>query len=146
MKLLDILAQVKSVLSNFGGVEWSFGKPYSIGETTIITVAKTSFALGGGGGSSPVITKKGDKAKSPKAEASAETPEGDAPTPESTTPHLVNEGGGGGGGLKTEPIGIFVVKGDKAKFYPVIGLKEFAAIFGLVSVLLFRLFKRRKKR
>ncbi|MDZ4122361.1 MAG: spore germination protein GerW family protein, partial [Candidatus Cloacimonadaceae bacterium] len=129
-----------------GGVEWSFGKPYTIGETTIITVAKTSFAIGGGGGSSPIMTRKSKKSKSPETGQAIPEPENDTVTPEPDSVPLVNEGGGGGGGLKTEPIGLFIVKGDKVRFYPVIGLKEFAAIFGLVSLLLFRLIRKVKKK
>ncbi len=135
MKFIEILSRIKSVLSTFGGVEMSFGKPINIGDTTIIPVAKTSMGLGGGGGSSPVSHQKKDK---------QDTKPSDIDEPLTETP-MTNEGGGGGGGIKTEPIGIYLIKGDKVKFYPVIGVKEIAAVFAILSIFLLRVFKKKRK-
>lgn len=138
MKFTDILSQIKNLLSTFSGVEWSFGKPLTIGDCTIIPVAKTSMALGGGGGSAPVSVSK----KAKKDDKEAETPE---PAPEAT-PASAGEGGGGGGGVKTEPVGIYLIKGDKVRFYPVISLKELIAAFGIFSLLIYRIMRLRRKK
>lgn len=137
MKFTEILSQIKGVLNTFSGVEWAFGKPLTLGDSTIIPVAKTSMGLGGGGGSTPnsknpKTTKSGSKAESPDPNLDPSHPQ-------------PSEGGGGGGGVKTEPVGIYLIKGDKVKFYPVISLKEMIAAFGIFSLLIYRLLKLRKK-
>lgn len=128
MKFIEIIQQIKSALGDFGGVKWSFGEPQVLGESTIITVAKVSMGLGGGGGSSASSPTK-DPAEGTETESKGS-----------------NEGGGGGGGIKTEPVGIYLIREDKVKFYPVISFKEIAAIFGILSVLLFRLIRMRYKK
>ena len=49
-----------------------------------------------------------------------------------------NVGGGGGGGIKTDPIGIYAIHGDKVKFYPVISIKEIATLAGLILLFSYR--------
>ncbi|MDP2172860.1 MAG: spore germination protein GerW family protein [Candidatus Cloacimonadaceae bacterium] len=126
MKFIEILAQIKAVLNNFAGVGMSFGKPMQVNDITIIPVAKVSFGLGGGGGSTPVKD-------SPKKI--------DADSPEADDSSGMNEGGGGGGGITTSPVGIYTIKGDKVKFYPVVGLKEVGIFIGVFFMLFFRMMK-----
>lgn len=146
MKFIEILNQIKSVLSSFSGVEWAFGKPMIIGENTIIPVAKTSMGMGGGGGSAPHSEPKRKKTEHDKKEdASTATSSGDA-TASPQAESLNSEGGGGGGGIKTEPVGIFLIRGDKAKFYPVVGVKELIAAFGIFALLLYRLIRLKRKK
>jgi len=138
MKFLDILTQIRSALSKGVGADLSFGKATQLNDVTVIPVARISMAFGGGGGSSPVTSKKAVKRDGPQP---AETPE--EPTEAKTQ---VNEGGGGGGQISTTPVGIYTIKGDKVKFYPLIGVKEVLMAIGLVSILWIKVIKLRSNK
>ncbi len=139
MKFTEILAQIRSIFTSSTGVEMAFGKPMQVNDLSIIPVAKISFGFGGGGGSSPVRKKKARKAETTAQEST--------PAPEETeaAPNQVDEGGGGGGGMNTSPVGIYTIKDDKVRFYPVISVKEIMAIVGVISILLIRIARLRRK-
>jgi len=133
---LKILEQIKSLIKAHTGVEMAFGQPTQVGDMTVIPVARISFGLGGGGGkggSKPV------KKEEPTAEGNPDEPSRSAGGSE-------GEGGGGGGGLKTEPLGIYAIKGDKVRFHPVIAFSDVVKVIGIVSLLVWRLSKPKKQR
>lgn len=146
-KMMDInkvFSQLKGLIHSGAGVEFSFGTPSKIGDTAIIPVARVSFAFGGGGGSSaPKIKIKSKKAIDAALDDSPESPdtEADGSKAETKNPDF---GGGGGGSIKTDPVGIYTIKGDKVKFHPVVSVKEILAIFAVVSLLLLKLMKLRR--
>jgi len=130
MIFLKILDQLKSLVKSHAGVEMAFGQPTTISDMTVIPVAKVSFGIGGGGGKSGAASKE---------EAADETK--DDATPQQDN---VSEGGGGGGGFKTQPVGIYAIKGDKVKFYPVIAFEDLIKVIAIVSLLIWSLTKRKK--
>jgi uncharacterized spore protein YtfJ len=142
MDFTQIISQIRSLVSKAGGVEMSFGQPTKVNDMHIIPVARTAFGFGAGGGSSPHKSKK-SAAKKPDAvdESQQEKPN----PPDSATDADANMGGGGGGGMRTEPIGIYTIKGDVVKFHPVIGIKEMLALIAIVSVFTIRLMKQKRK-
>ena len=129
MIILELVEKIKSAVSSHSGVSFCFGNPQKVDEMTVIPVAKVAYGIGFGGGSSRG-RKKNDTEETEKLETE-------------TTP---NEGGGGGGGSKSQPLGIFVFNKDKIKFYPVISIRDIAALFGIVGVLFLRLRKLRMKK
>lgn len=136
MNIKELFSQFRNLLSNAAGVEMSFGQPSQIGEIYIIPVAKVSFGFGGGGGKASIKVNKSEK-KSPV------TPEINNDNPEKEDDGSL--GGGGGGGVKTEPIGIYTIKGEVVKFHPIISIKELLAIMAVISVFLIRFKKTKKK-
>jgi len=151
MDFKDIIAQIKSLLRESFGLEFVFGEPRQIKDTYLVTVAKTSFGFGGGGGSSSSQANK-KKAAAGKDEKPEET---DSPEPgideikedkqPGTSPKKqeANFGGGGGGSFKIEPIGIYLIKNDRARFYPVISFKHIVGIFSVLSILIWRLARKK---
>lgn len=131
MKLDKMIAQIKEVIHSGAGVNLSIGSPSSIGKISVVPVARVVFGFGGGGGQGPANKKKKQSA-SPDAEAPQEAED--------------SFGGGGGGSVKTEPVGIYVIKEDKVRFYPVVSMREIFTAFGIISVLLLKLYKLRRKR
>lgn len=134
MNFKELIAQFRSLLANAAGAEVSFGQPVKVGDLHIIPVAKVAFGFGGGGGNSGKKTKKDAK-------------DVVEPSPEPTDPPDTesNYGGGGGGGVKTDPIGIYTIKGEVVKFHPVIGVKEMLGALALISVVFIRLTRSKKK-
>jgi uncharacterized spore protein YtfJ len=132
MKLENIIAKVKEVIHGSAGVNLSIGNPSQIGDLSVIPVARVVLGFGGGGGSSA-----GKKQKQKQDQTDANEPDKEAED---------NFGGGGGGSVKTEPVGIYLIKGDKARFYPVISIREIIAIFSILSLLLLKIHKLRRKR
>ncbi len=141
MDIKNLFSQIRSALRNGAGVEFSFGSPSQIGDTAIIPVARVSFAFGGGGGSSSKAKKQQEKKpNNPAAESpqSEETKHSDSPP--------ADFGGGGGGSIKTDPVGIYTIKGDVVRFHPVVSVKEIIAVFGLISLLIIKLINLRRIR
>ncbi|MCB5286592.1 MAG: hypothetical protein LHW64_02160 [Candidatus Cloacimonetes bacterium] len=134
MKLDSIFQQIRDLIQKGGGVKFSFGDPSRVGDMSIIPVARVSFGFGGGGGKAANSKKKKqnenvEKEAEPKSDDDAQF------------------GGGGGGGIKTDPVGIYAIKGDRVRFYPIVTVHEIVGIFSFVAFLLFRIGKlRRKKR
>lgn len=131
MKLDKMIAQIKEVIHTGAGVNLSIGSPSSIGKISVIPVARVIFGFGGGGGQGPANKKKSKK----------ENHETEAPDAAEDS-----FGGGGGGSVKTEPVGIYVIKEDRVRFYPVVSMREIFTAFGIISVLLLKLYKLRRKR
>ncbi|MDD2228040.1 MAG: spore germination protein GerW family protein [Candidatus Cloacimonetes bacterium] len=140
MDFTQIISQIRSLVSKAGGVEMSFGQPTKVNDLHIIAVARTSFGFGAGGGSSPLKGKKNTDKKQPPVDESQQ----EKPNPPATDTDA-NMGGGGGGGMRTDPIGIYTIKGDVVKFHPVIGVKEMLALIAIVSVFTLRLMKQKRK-
>jgi len=138
MKFLEILDQIRSVLGKGAGAELAFGKATQVNDVTVIPVARISMAVGGGGGSSPTSYKKSKQASAVPVEETSEAPSQDVKP--------ANEGGGGGGQVKTNPLGIYVIKGDKVKFFPLIGAREIVIATGLILLLLNRLLKPKSRK
>ncbi|HPF09436.1 MAG TPA: GerW family sporulation protein [Candidatus Cloacimonadota bacterium] len=128
MDIKSIFSHIKQALHNGAGVEFAFGSPSTIGDTSIIPVARVSFAFGAGGGSNPVKSRK-------KPEVPEEDKEQDNPQN--------NVGGGGGGSIKTEPVGIYTIRNDQVRFHPVVSVKEILAAFGIISILVLKVIKLR---
>ena len=131
MKIDSIFKQIRDILQSAGGVKFSFGNPVSVGNISIIPVARVSFGFGAGSGKLPGSKKK---KKGEILEDKIETDDN------------IDFKGGGGGGIKTEPIGIYAIKGDRVKYYPVITIREMVGIFGFALLLLFRISKLRRKK
>lgn len=139
MNLNQLLAQIKSLVSNAAGVEMAFGQPTKVNDIHIVPVAKVAFGFGGGGGSSPA------KIKIKTAEAGSPVEEGQHEGISEGKAAQAEFGGGGGGGMQTYPIGIYSIKDDVIKFHPVISIKELIALITVLSFVLMRLFKRKNK-
>ena len=141
MDFNQLFSQIRSLVTNSVGVEMAFGKPTKVNDLHIIPVAKVVLGFGGGGGISPNKRKKSSSKDAPVVPDLPEEPFQDA----SEQKPEANIGGGGGGGLRTYPIGIYTIKGEAVKFYPVISIKEIIALITLGSVLLVRFSKLMRK-
>lgn len=135
MKLDSIFKQMRDAVQKGGGVKFSFGNPMSVGDISIIPVARVSFGFGGGGGGGKLPNFK----KKKQSEILEENTEAESAEP-------TDFGGGGGGGVRTEPVGIYAIKDGRVKYYPVITLREMVGIFGFALLLLFRIGKLRRKK
>lgn len=138
MEIMELLNSVMDKLKKVGGVELSFGNQQIVGDLTIIPVAKVMYGFGGGSGPA------GRKKKKDKVHTIDETSEemiesGHQDTPE---PKKEEMGMGGGGGMKTIPIGIFVFKGEKVRFYPVLSFKETGIAIAIIFVMLWKALKK----
>lgn len=133
MKFDSIFSKMRDLLHSSAGVKFSFGDPVKVGDLSIIPVAKVGFGMGGGGGKAPGSRKKKQN----------EVVEENA---DATGDDNVEFGGGAGGGIKTDPVGIYTIKGDRVKFYPVITVRETVGIVGFTLLLLFRISKIRRKK
>ncbi|SRR5690554_4512880 len=142
MNLDSIFAQIKQVMHGSAGAKFSFGNPMNVGDLSVIPVAKISFGFGGGGGSSADKKKKDSKKASPDQEQKPQDSEQSSPK----QPKQPEFGGGGGGGIKTEPIGIYAIKGDKIKFYPIVTVREIVTTIGIAIILLYKIRKLQRKR
>ncbi len=135
MKIDSIFKRIHDTLHNAAGVKFSFGNPMSVGDISIIPVARVSFGFGGGGGGGKLPNFK----KKKQSEILDEKTEAENAEP-------TEFGGGGGGGVKTEPVGIYAIKDGRIKFYPIVTIRELAGIFSFVVFLLFRIGKLRRKK
>lgn len=133
MKYLEILEQLRKVLTSSTGVQMAFGKAEQVGGITVIPVARVSFGLGAGGGKSPLPPSK--------SAASEESGAKETTSQECES----SEGGGGGGGFNTTPLGIYTIKDDKVSFKPLIGFKEMLVMVCVASFIWYRFLKLRVK-
>lgn len=127
MNFNHIITQIKSAIHSGAGANLTIGSPSKVGELSIIPVARISFAFGGGGGKSPNAKKQKQHDEASEDKQS-------------------NFGGGGGGNVKTDPVGIYILNKDKVKFYPILATKEIIALFSIVTILLLKLYKLKRKR
>jgi uncharacterized spore protein YtfJ len=140
MDIMEILNSVMDKLKKVGGAELSFGNSQTVGDLTIIPIAKVVYGFGGGSG--PAGGRR--RRKKEKVHAIDETSEemiesehhehNEQPKPEEM-------GMGAGGGMKTVPLGIFVFKGEKVRFYPVISFQETGVTIAIIFVILWKLFR-----
>jgi uncharacterized spore protein YtfJ len=138
MEIMEILNEVIAKLKKFGGVELSFGNAQTLGDLTIIPVAKVSYGFGGGSGTA----NKGKKKKA-KIHTIDETSEEMIEAAPAEKPKEEATGMGGGGGMQTSPVGIFVFKKDKIRFYPTLSFKETAITIAILIIMLWRLIRRK---
>jgi len=140
MDIQSIISQVRSLLGKSAGAEVSFGDPAQVGDLSIIPVARVVFGFGGGGGKGPVQVKiKNSTSEQPEPGGeAAEKTDADSSAPD-------NFGGGGGGGVKTDPLGIYTIKNDKVRFYPVVSIRDILAAVAIVGVLIIRIKRLKKK-
>lgn len=141
MHFSEIISSIMEKMRQAGGVEVAFGNPHTVNDLTIIPVAKVAYGFGMGGGKSVNVkvnkyykTDKPDEVEKTVTEA---TPEPEIPDDEETKPHDKPKGdfgGGGGGGMKTQPLGVFVIHNDSVKFMPVVTIKEI--VIGAVIVMM----------
>lgn len=137
MEIMEILSTVIDKLRKVGGVELSFGNPQTVNDLTIIPVARVSYGFGGGSGPA---NKKKKKAKVHTIDGTSEemietSPVGPAPQEDM--------GMGGGGGMHTTPVGIFVFRKEKIKFYPVLSFKEVGVTAAILIIMLWKIFRKK---
>lgn len=133
MNFTEITSKIKSLLSQVGGVNVSFGEANTIGDITVIPVAKVM--LGGGGGEGKASRRK--KGKKPAVTVETE------PTEEGKKPE--DYGVGFGGGATTMPLGIFAIKDGKVAFHPVVTIEKVFS-FGLLFLLTIFIFGPKPKK
>ena len=127
MNFTEITSKIKALFSQASGVNVSFGEANTIGEVTVIPVAKVM--LGGGGGEGSSSRRK--KGKKPVVSTNIET----KPTEEGKKPD--DYGVGFGGGATTTPLGIFAIKDGKVAFHPVVTIEK---VFGFGLLFLIAIF------
>ncbi|MDI3503585.1 MAG: hypothetical protein PWP64_521 [Candidatus Cloacimonadota bacterium] len=130
MNIDTMFTQIKELIHSGAGAKFAFGNPVKVGDLSLLPVARVVFGFGGGGGQSPKQKK--------------EEPD----TAEQSQPKEAKEnfGGGGGGHIKTEPVGIYTIKGEKIKFYPIVSVREIVTVFGIMILLWYKLNRLRRKK
>lgn len=137
MEIMDYLNGIMDKLRKFAGVEFCFGNPQTVGDLTLIPVARLAYGLGGGSG-----TASGRK-KKPQEHAIDESSEEMIETADPEPAKSEATGMGGGGGMQTVPLGIFIIRKDKVSFRPVVSFKEAAVAAGILLLLLWRIFRKK---
>lgn len=137
MEIMEMLNNLMEKLRKVGGVELSFGNPQTLGDLTVIPVAKVAYGFGGGVGTGQ---KKKKKAQIHHID---ETSEEMIETAPEESPKKEDMAMGGGGGMQTTPIGIFVFKGESVRFYPTLSFKEAAITAGILILMLWRVFRKK---
>ena len=89
-----VLDAVLNKLRALAETSQTFGEPITVGETTIVPYVSLKFGLGGGGGGTQLCTSPQDV----------------------DSPGLW---GGAGGGVKVEPIGFLVIRGESVEMLPI---------------------------
>jgi uncharacterized spore protein YtfJ len=101
----SIAGEVGAILGQAARVETVFGAPVTQGELTVVPVARARWGFGGG--------RRGlgaDVDGKPR------------------------EGMGGGGGMRVEPVGIVVIRGDDAEFRPIKLEPRWGLLLGLAAL------------
>jgi uncharacterized spore protein YtfJ len=101
--ITDLVGDAIGRLSDSARVERVYGDPVTVGDRTVVPVARVAYGFGGGFGSGTDATDVGDV-----ADAVDETD--DSEVPES------GEGGGIGGGARATPLGALEVTPDGTRF------------------------------
>lgn len=138
MDISKLYEQLKSVLRANAGAEIAFGKASRIGDAHIVPVARVSFGFGMGGGG-------GQKSRKKKAVATPESPAEKEDSPEAAEPKS-EYGGGGGGSLKTDPIGLYLISGEKMRYLPVISFSQIFSALAFFCLLLYRIQRLKRKK
>lgn len=134
MDISKIYQQLKGMMRANAGAELAFGTASRVGDSYIVPVARVSFAFGLGGG----ISQKKPQ-KTAKEEPASEEPCGQAEP-------KTDEGFGGGGNIKTDPIGLYLISGEKLRYLPVISMKELFTAGAFICLLLFRIQRLKRKK
>jgi len=137
MEIMEVLNKVIDKMKKFGGVELSFGDPQTLNDLTIIPVARVAYGFGGGMG--PANKKK----KKEQVHHIDDTSEEMIEAAPEDKPQKEELGMGGGGGMQTSPLGIFVFKGEKVRFYPVLSFKETTVTVAILLLMLWRVFRKK---
>lgn len=130
MKLDSIISKVKNAIQNGAGANLSIGSPSPIGDVSIVRWLAYPSCL----------VAEGENLRNPKEKEALPNESEDQDQPGQ------NEGAGGGGSVKTDPVGIFLIKDEKAKFYPIVSVREIITMFSIVSFLLLKIYKLKRKR
>ena len=93
---LDKLFETLEELKEKASVKAAFGEPETVGEKTIIPIARVGYGFGMGFG----------EGKAPEEEEGKEAPTG--------------RGGGGGGGVSAQPLAVLEVTPETTKLIPVL--------------------------
>ncbi len=115
MNPLTLLEEIFERIKSSATVETLFGEPRTVGDKTVIPVAKVTYGFGAGGGDAPA--------------ASAET---------NGFGTAQRSGGGGGGAVHAQPAGFLVITPEEARFLPAVGWPHY--LFGLAGGILVGLF------
>lgn len=129
MSFTKFFDKVKSSFNLLGGAKMAFGDPVQVGDIHVVPVARIQYGFGGGGAA--VGKKKAKTEEQPEDIETKKDPQ---------------DAFGGGGGCKVDPIGIFTLKSDKVSFFPILGVKELAALFSIIFLLLLRIGRIKKKK
>ncbi len=129
MDFTKLFDKVRGSFNILGGAKMAFGDPVQVGDLHVIPVARVSYGFGGGAASGI--------SKNAKIEVRLDNNEAKKDAQDAV---------GGGGGCKVDPIGIFTIKSDKVSFFPILGVKEIAALFSLVFLLLLKISRPKKKK
>lgn len=116
MDIIDLLDRARDNIS----ARCVFGQPIQQGEVTVIPVARVRGGGGGGGGEGPVL--------------------------QGNSREGMGRGEGSGFGLSARPAGVFVIRGDRVSWLPVV--ESTHVIFGLqalagIGLLVYTLTRRR---
>jgi len=106
MELQKFIDSVRNSLAESANVRRVFGDPITVGNKTIIPVARIGYGFGAGGGNGP---------RHPNSEANR--PSG--------------EGGGGGGGMGAVPLGVVEITPERTSFVAFRSRKKTLAAFAL---------------
>lgn len=117
MGALTLLQNLHESLSGRAQVKSVFGEPITVGEKTVVPVARIAYGFGAGAGTGGV----GDKSAK-------------------------GEGGGGGGGVRANPVGVFVVSPQETRFVAINNKKKLAGTLLAGTLLGLLLGRRRFKR
>jgi uncharacterized spore protein YtfJ len=99
-----LLAQVAERINGRATVEAAFGPPCTVGDRTVIPVARIFYAFGGGGGSG---TGPAGAAESPLGSGSG-------------------SGGGGGAGVRVVPVAVIEVTPERTRVRPIVDVATLA--------------------
>ena len=115
MNPLTLLEEIFDRIKSSATVDTLFGEPRTIGDKTVIPVARVSFGFGAGGG------------------------EGVSAAPDRNGTEAVRGGGGGGGGgVHAQPAGFLVITPEEARFLPAVGWPHY--LVGMASGVLLGLY------
>lgn len=129
MALTKLFDKIRSSFNGGSGASLSFGEATQVGDMHVIPVARVQYGFGGGMAKDGSIKVRG----ADKKETTDKEPKD-------------QEAFGGGGGCRVDPIGIFTLKDERVRFFPILGIRELIALFSLATFMLFRLGRLKKKK
>ena len=99
-----ITGELGEIFARVARVDTIFGDPVTQDGVTVVAVARARWGMGGGSG---------------RRKAADGEP---------------REGAGAGGGLRVDPVGIVVIRGEDAEFRPIRAEPKWGVLFGLVAL------------